>query len=178
MKASASKALLYFDDDTTDDTYVYEYPGGKLVGKLTGFHDPTLSSAYCSSTRTAVPRRLISTSALAAAWAAARSALTATWPPPVMARSASGRAASPQPAQPASTTRAWAAGRRSVTTTMAISSASARPTRGEDCSDYCMHDPRRQEYDGETLYVGDKAKLQPNGHGVGWEVHRGSRSSR
>lgn len=40
MKPSASKALLYFDDDTTDDTYVYEYPSGKLVGKLTGFHDP------------------------------------------------------------------------------------------------------------------------------------------
>ncbi|MFY9631954.1 MAG: hypothetical protein WAJ94_10155 [Candidatus Cybelea sp.] len=40
MKPNASKALLYFDDDITNDTYVYDYPSGKLVGKLTGFHDP------------------------------------------------------------------------------------------------------------------------------------------
>jgi hypothetical protein len=40
MRASSSKALLYFDDDTTNDTYVYEYPSGKKVGTLTGFHDP------------------------------------------------------------------------------------------------------------------------------------------
>jgi len=40
MKANASQALLYFDDDVTNDTYVYDYPSGKLVGKLTGFHDP------------------------------------------------------------------------------------------------------------------------------------------
>jgi hypothetical protein len=40
MKASTSKALLYYDDDTTNDTYVYEYPNGKLVGTLTGFDDP------------------------------------------------------------------------------------------------------------------------------------------
>lgn len=40
MKPSASKALLYFDDDVTNDTYVFDYPSGKLVGKLTGFHDP------------------------------------------------------------------------------------------------------------------------------------------
>lgn len=40
MKASSSKALLYFDDDITNDTYVYEYPSGKKVGTLTGFHDP------------------------------------------------------------------------------------------------------------------------------------------
>ncbi len=40
MKASSSKALLYFDDDSTNDTYVYEYPSGKKVGTLTGFHDP------------------------------------------------------------------------------------------------------------------------------------------
>ncbi len=40
MKASASKTLLYFDDDVTNDTYVFDYPSGKLVGKLTGFHDP------------------------------------------------------------------------------------------------------------------------------------------
>jgi len=40
MKANSSKALLYFDDDITNDTYVYEYPSGKQVGKLTGFHDP------------------------------------------------------------------------------------------------------------------------------------------
>jgi hypothetical protein len=40
MKRSTSNALLYFDDDITNDTYVYEYPSGKQVGKLTGFHDP------------------------------------------------------------------------------------------------------------------------------------------
>ena len=33
MKPNASKALLYFDDDITNDTYVYDYPSGKLVGK-------------------------------------------------------------------------------------------------------------------------------------------------
>ena len=40
MKADTSPALLYFDDDTTNETYVYDYPNGKQVGKLTGFHDP------------------------------------------------------------------------------------------------------------------------------------------
>jgi hypothetical protein len=40
MKPNASKVLLYYDDDITDDTYVYDYPSGKLVGKLTGFDDP------------------------------------------------------------------------------------------------------------------------------------------
>jgi hypothetical protein len=40
MKPSASNALLYVDDDKTNDTYVYDYPSGKLVGTLTGFYDP------------------------------------------------------------------------------------------------------------------------------------------
>jgi hypothetical protein len=40
MKPSASKMLLYVADDKTSDTYVYDYPSGKLVGRLTGFHDP------------------------------------------------------------------------------------------------------------------------------------------
>lgn len=40
MQPSASKTLLYVDDDRSNDTYVYEYPTGKLVGTLTGFHDP------------------------------------------------------------------------------------------------------------------------------------------
>ena len=40
MKPNASKVLLYYDDDITDDTYVYDYPSGQLVGKLTGFDDP------------------------------------------------------------------------------------------------------------------------------------------
>ncbi len=40
MESSASKTLLYVDDDTSNDTYVFDYPSGKLVGKLTGFYDP------------------------------------------------------------------------------------------------------------------------------------------
>lgn len=40
MNPNASRVLLYYDDDITDDTYVYDYPSGKLVGKLTGFNDP------------------------------------------------------------------------------------------------------------------------------------------
>lgn len=40
MRPNTSKALLYYDDDITDDTYVYDYPSGEMVGKLTGFDDP------------------------------------------------------------------------------------------------------------------------------------------
>lgn len=40
MKPSRSKALLYVDDDVNDDTYVFDYPSGELVGKLTHFHNP------------------------------------------------------------------------------------------------------------------------------------------
>ncbi|MGA8797829.1 MAG: hypothetical protein WB526_12300 [Candidatus Cybelea sp.] len=40
MESSASKTLLYVDDDTSNDTYVFDYPSGKLVGNLTGFYDP------------------------------------------------------------------------------------------------------------------------------------------
>jgi hypothetical protein len=32
--------LLYISDDYTDDVYVYTFPGGKSVGRLTGFGNP------------------------------------------------------------------------------------------------------------------------------------------
>jgi hypothetical protein len=40
MRPSASKTLLYVDNDKTNRTYVYEYPSGKLVGSLAGFYTP------------------------------------------------------------------------------------------------------------------------------------------
>ena len=37
---SASSQLLYVSDAGTNDVYVYSYPGLKLTGTLTGFHEP------------------------------------------------------------------------------------------------------------------------------------------
>lgn len=39
-KAKSMKALLYISDAATDDVYVYDYPSGTAVGKLTGFEYP------------------------------------------------------------------------------------------------------------------------------------------
>jgi hypothetical protein len=36
------RPLLYVSDDSTDDVYVFSYPGGKLEGTLTGFNSPNL----------------------------------------------------------------------------------------------------------------------------------------
>ncbi len=38
--SAKKKRLLYTTDDSTNDVYVYTYPGGKLVGTLTGFAEP------------------------------------------------------------------------------------------------------------------------------------------
>jgi hypothetical protein len=40
--------LLYVSDDTTFDVYVFSYPGGKLVGTLTGFSAP---GGLCADSR-------------------------------------------------------------------------------------------------------------------------------
>ncbi len=41
MKPEAKNSnLLYVGSPTTDDVYVYSYPGGTLVGTITGFDDP------------------------------------------------------------------------------------------------------------------------------------------
>jgi hypothetical protein len=38
--AKSAKRLLYVGDWSTNDVYVYGYPGGKQVGQLTGFDEP------------------------------------------------------------------------------------------------------------------------------------------
>ena len=143
MKPNASKALLYFDDDITNDTYVYDYPSGKLVGKLTGFHDPQgmcvdpKGDVYITNPQYGLlfeyahggvkPINIYERPGVGLNGCSVSA--TVTLPLPVGARSASGRAASRTILRPAlTTTRASAARdyRRSATTTRAILLAWAR----------------------------------------------------